>query len=57
MRGRVNIDQSTICYISIDSSQLPLQTNGKLFFSNSEFFFGLMVENGKVFKRIARREY
>ena len=46
--------------ISIDSSQLVQQTNGKLFFSNFKFVFKLLAENRKIFKWSkwsARREY
>ena len=37
----VNIDQSAIYHISINSSRQALQINGKLFFQISESFFEL----------------
>ena len=41
-----NIDQSTMYYISTDSTRQALQTNGKLFFQNQESFLELVqVQN------------
>ena len=40
LRG-VNIDQSAMCYTSMNSSRQALQTNGKLF-SSFEFVFELV---------------
>ena len=34
----MNIDQISMCYISMDSTQQALQTNGKLFFISDSFF-------------------
>ena len=34
----LNIDQITVCYISMDSFQRALQTNGKLFFQILNYF-------------------
>ena len=35
----VNMDQSAMCYISMDLTRQALQTNGKLFFQISQSFF------------------
>ena len=47
----MNIDQIAICYISMDSSQQALQSNGKFFFSNFELAsfwnFGKSVKYSK----------
>ena len=40
----MNIDQIAMCYISMDSSQLALQTNEKLF-SNLKLVFKILAEN------------
>ena len=37
LRG-MNIDQISMCYLSMDSSRQALQTNGKFFFLMSESF-------------------
>ena len=37
----VNIDQSAMCYLSMDSSRQALQTHEKFFFQISESFFEL----------------
>ena len=46
----VSIDQSAMCYISMDSSWQALQTNGN-FFSNLVFVFELLTENPKIFNK------
>ena len=46
----MNIDQSAMCYISMDLSRQALKTNGMFFFSNFKFFFELLTENRKIFK-------
>ena len=46
-----NIDQIAMCYISMDSYQRPLQTNGKLF-SNLNFALKLLVESQKYLNRV-----
>ena len=45
----VNIDQSALCCISMDSSQQALQSNEK-HFSNFNFVFKLLAENLLIFK-------
>ena len=52
----MNIDQSAMCYASIDSFRQALQTNGNLLL-NFKFVFKLVAENRKIFKRIAMHEY
>ena len=37
--SEANIDQSAMCYISMDSFQRALRSNGKLFFSNLGVIF------------------
>ena len=46
--ARVNIDQITICCISMDLSQQALQTNEKLF-SNFKLVLEILAENQKIF--------
>ena len=42
----MNIDQSAMCYMSMDSSLQALQANGKLF-SNFEFVFRIIGQKLK----------
>ena len=50
----VNIDQITMCYISMDSSQRLLQTTERLF--KFQLSFQNFGQKPSIFKRIARRE-
>ena len=52
----MNIDQSTMCYLSIDLTWHALQINGK-FFSHFQFIFKLLAETRKTFERRVMREY
>ena len=46
----MNIDQSAMCYLSIDLTWHALQINGK-FFSHFQLNFKLLAETRKTFKR------
>ena len=50
----MNIDQSAMCYISIDSSRQSLQTNDFFFKFEKKIYFRIRPKI-KTFKRIVRR--
>ena len=57
--ARCELHQIAMCYTSLDSSRQTLWAYKLMesFFPNFKFVFELLVENYKIFKRIARREY